>query len=179
MNWLIPVRIVATVSTGLAAGVFLGHAMGVSIAAPELEPSGFVQLQQIIHVNFVPMMPILLFAAAGATTLLAIGLRAQWRAPAFWLALLAAIGMIVALVLTLKVNVPINEQLMTWHMEAPPADLRERWRPWQASHTIRTVVSMIAFALLASVPGTPGASAGGPAARPAARNGRGDPDLLP
>ncbi len=51
------VRVVAVVAAGLLAGIFVGYRAGVHYAIPELSPSTFVQLQQIIHVHYVRFMP--------------------------------------------------------------------------------------------------------------------------
>jgi hypothetical protein len=51
------------------------------------------------------------------------------------------------------VNVPINDQLMTWSMESPPANVRELWAPWERVHTIRTVLAIGAFILEAAALG--------------------------
>jgi len=55
-------------------------------------------------------------------------------------------ALVCVLVLTRAVNVPINEQLMTWSVETPPANLMEIWRPWEQVHSIRTVIAIAAFA---------------------------------
>ena len=57
------VRVVAPVSAGLLAGIFLGHRAGVHYALPQLNASSFVQLQQIIHVRYVKFMPPLVLTA--------------------------------------------------------------------------------------------------------------------
>lgn len=145
VNTLATVRVIAIVCTGLAAGVFLGHRMGVSLAMPELGPTSFVQLQQIIHVHFARMMPILMIGAAGAALIWAILLRGHWRAIEFWLVSGASLAMTCVLVLTLAINVPINGQLMTWNIATPPANLMELWRPWEKVHSIRTVLTIAAF----------------------------------
>lgn len=145
------VRAIAITCTGLAAGVFLGHWRGVSIATPQLDPSSFIQLQQVIHVHFVPMMPILLFGAAAASIVWALLLRKSQEETGFWLVTGTAVSMTVVLGLTLAINVPINQLLMTWDAERPPADLMRLWRPWEVSHAIRTVLALVAFATQALV----------------------------
>ena len=158
-------RVTAVLSCGLAAGIFLGDRMGVSFARPQLGASSFVQLQQIIHVNFARMMPPLLLAAivAGLAWLLLI--RAQRHSAEFWL-LMAAVGaMICVAVLTRTINVPINDQLMTWSIEAPPPNVREIWSRWEAVHTVRTILWLTAFALEAVALGlfaSPGPQPRGP-----------------
>jgi uncharacterized membrane protein len=146
MNALVMVRVISILCTGLAAGIFLGHRVGVSLARPELSPSSFVQLQQIIHVHFVRMMPILMIGAVGASILWTILLRPHWTAVEFWLVSGASIAMVCTLVLTRAVNVPINEQLMSWSIQAPPANLMQLWAPWEKVHSIRTVLAIAAFA---------------------------------
>jgi uncharacterized membrane protein len=158
--------VVAITFTGLAAGVFLGHRLGVSLAMPELTPSSFVQLQQIIHVHFAIMMPILIIGAVAASIIWTILLRARWRAPDFWLVSAASFMILCVVILTRTVNVPINDQLMTWSIQSPPPDLVPLWRPWEEIHSIRTVLTSVAFgfqvvAVSAFAP---------PAARPQGKN---------
>ncbi len=146
MTALAIVRGIAVFTTGLAAGIFLGHRMGVSFAMPQLSPSSFVQLQQVIHRHFARMMPPLILAAVG-TSLAWAALSAGHRPSAeFWLAAFSALAMGCVAVLTRVVNVPINQRLMTWSIEAPPADLVALWTPWERVHSIRTVLALVAFA---------------------------------
>ncbi len=114
------VRVVAVVSTGLFAGILLGDRLGATYARPELSASSFVQFQQIVHVHFVRMMPVLVFSSVLAGLVWVALLRSQWRAAEFWLAALATGVMVCVFALTRAVNVPINDQLMTWSITAPP-----------------------------------------------------------
>ena len=141
------IRTIAIVCTGLAAGIFLGHRRGVSLAGPQLPPSAFVQLQQVIHIHFVRMMPPLIFAAVGASLTWPVLLRASWRAPEFWLVAAASLAMLCVLITTRAVNVPINARLMTWKIDAPPAGWAAAWRPWEQVHSIRTVLACAALVL--------------------------------
>lgn len=145
MDVLIVVRAVATVCTGLVAGIFLGHRRGVSLATRQLGASSFLQLQQIIHVHFVQMMPPLVLSAVGGSLAWMVLLRSSWQTPEFWLVAAAAIGMVGVLALTRAVNLPINKRLMTWAIEAPPADMMDQWRPWEQIHSVRTVIATAAL----------------------------------
>lgn len=140
-------RAFATTCTGLAAGVLLGHWRGVSAAVPQLEPASFIQLQQVIHVQFVPMMPILLFGATTGAIAWAFMLRHRRSSAVFWLVAASAAAMAVVLGMTLLVNVPINRELMTWRADAPPGNLALTWSRWEASHSLRTVLALAAFVL--------------------------------
>lgn len=138
--------IVALVCTGLAAGIFLGHRAGVSRAMPELSPSSFVQLQQIIHRTFARMMPVLIIGAVVGSALWAVLLRAHWQTCEFWLVSGASVAVVCIFAMTLAVNIPINKRLMTWNAAAPPSDLSTVWAPWEQVHSIRTVLAILAFA---------------------------------
>ncbi len=146
MKALIFFRSLAILCTGLAAGVFLGHWRGISVAMPDLDLSSFVQLQQIVHVHFVPLMPILLFGAAVTSIIWAFFLRKSRKKAGFRLVFGSAVAMTLVLLLTLIINVPINNNLMTWSIETPPPDLMKLWRPWEISHSIRTLLALAAFA---------------------------------
>jgi predicted DNA repair protein MutK len=69
-------RFVAVLSTGLVAGILFGDRMGATFARPALPASSFVTFQQVLHLRFVPVMPILRTALAVlgfAASILALG----------------------------------------------------------------------------------------------------------
>jgi uncharacterized membrane protein len=147
MSLISIIRFVALVSTGLLAGIFLGDRMGVGFARPALPTSSFVQLQQIQHVHFVRMMPVLQIAALLGTLTWLFLLRSSVRSPQFVVIALAAVGLLGVFALTMGVNVPINKTLMTWNASAPPANAIEIWKLWEQVNTVRAIISPVAFAL--------------------------------
>jgi uncharacterized membrane protein len=147
MNLLPIVRFVALVATGLLAGIFLGDRMGLGFARPALPASSFVQLQQIQHVHFVRMMPVLQIAALLSTLTWLFLLRSSVRSSQFAVIALAAICLLVVFGLTMAINVPINNTLMTWNASAPPGDAMEIWKRWEQVNTVRAIISPIGFAL--------------------------------
>jgi uncharacterized membrane protein len=110
-------------------------------------PSAFVQLQQVIHIQFVRMMPPLILSAVGGALTWTVLLRDSWQAAQFWLVAGASLAMLGVLVMTRAVNVPINDRLMTWNVAAPPGDLAAQWRPWERTNSIRTVLAFVALVL--------------------------------
>jgi uncharacterized membrane protein len=147
MSLLPIVRFVALVATGLLAGVFLGDRMGLGFARPALPASSFVQLQQIQHVHFVRMMPVLQIAALLSTLIWLFLLRSDVRSCQLAVVALAAIFLLVVFGLTMAINVPINNTLMTWNASAPPGDAMEIWKRWEQVNTVRAIISPIGFAL--------------------------------
>lgn len=146
MNAIAIVRIIAIFSSGVFAGILFGDRMGATFARPSLSPSSFLQFQRIQHIHFARMMPLLTLAAIASGLAWLIMVRAQWDSPQFWLVAVATVAMFVGAVLTLRVNIPINNQLMTWSVEAPPQNMREIWNRWERVHTIRTILWLGAFA---------------------------------
>jgi uncharacterized membrane protein len=147
MSLLPIVRFAALVATGLLAGIFLGDRMGLGFARPALPASSFVQLQQIQHVHFVRMMPVLQIAALLSTLTWLFLLRSSVRSSQFAVIALAAICLFVVFGLTMAINVPINNTLMTWNASAPPGDAMEIWKRWEQVNTVRAIISPIGFAL--------------------------------
>jgi Domain of unknown function (DUF1772) len=141
------VRMVAIFSSGVFAGILFGDRMGATFARPSLSPSSFLQFQRIQHVHFARMMPPLTLAAIASALGWLIIVRAQWNSSQFSLVTMASGAMVLAAVLTFRVNIPINNQLMTWSVAAPPENMREIWNRWEKIHTIRTILWLSAFAL--------------------------------
>jgi uncharacterized membrane protein len=144
------IQAVQVVFVGLIAGAFLGDRMGATFARPELPVSSFVLYQQIVHRNFVVMMPILIF---GSVLLGLVWLFLSRRAPQrseFWMVLIGTAAVVSILIMTRIVNVPINDQLMTWSVDSPPENVRAIWEAWERTHTVRTVVAIGAFLILTS-----------------------------
>ena len=140
-------RVVAVVGAGLYAGILLGDLAGAAQARPQLNPSSFVQLQQIIHARFVFIMPAIILSTIVACIMWLILLRPHKRSAEFWLVASSAAGLVLCGILTQLVNVPINDQLVKWSVAFPPPNVHELWAPWEGAHAIRTVVAVAAFVL--------------------------------
>jgi uncharacterized membrane protein len=141
MGFTATIRVVAVVCVGLKAGVFLGHRAGPQYALQKLSSSGFVQFQQVVHTHFVRFMPPLTLAALLSTLIWLVSLRSQWTSVEFWLVAASTCGLACSAVMTRAVNVPLNNKLMTWNVDAPPGNLRELWKPWDRVNTIRSFLA--------------------------------------
>lgn len=51
--------------------------------------------------------------------------------------------------LTARVNFPINDQILAWAPDVPPANWHELRARWSAAHAVRTVTVLAALVLLA------------------------------
>jgi uncharacterized membrane protein len=147
MGILGAVRVIAILSCGVFTGFLFGDLIGAVFARPKLSPSSFIQQQQIIHAHVVKILPALTLTAIISALAWLILVGARWERAEFWLVALAVGAMVFAFALTVTVNFPINDQLMTWNPAAPPDNFREIWTPWEKAHKVRTTLWMTAFAL--------------------------------
>jgi uncharacterized membrane protein len=135
------VRVVAVVCAGLLAGIYFGYRTGTYYALQKLSASSFVQFQQVAHAHFVRSMPPLVLTALLAALAWLLMVRSQWTSAEFWLIAASTCGIALIAAMTRAVNVPLNNELMTWNIAAPPGNLRAIWAPWDRVNTIRTLVA--------------------------------------
>ena len=91
----------------------------------------------------VPMAILLPLALLSALVTLAL-LWPGGRRAAFWWLAAGFLLMVAALVITLAVEVPIDNQIQDWTAATLPADWRSIQARWELWHTIRTFASIAA-----------------------------------
>ena len=126
----------------LVMGVFWGTWFSLSRTMDQLSAETFVAVgHQMIQNLGVPMAILLPLALLSALVTLA-WLWPQRRSAAFWWLAAGFVLMVVALVLTLGVEVPIDNQIQDWTAATLPADWRSIQSRWELFHTIRTFLSI-------------------------------------
>ena len=146
MSGLVVVRFAAVFSTGVLAGIFFGDRMGASFGRVALPPSGFVKFQQVQHVHFVKMMPVLMGVAILSSAAWLVVMGANKGSAEFLSLVLGTLAFVSIAILTRTINVPINNRLMTWNSSSPPADAMSIWARWERVHTVRTAIAVFGFA---------------------------------
>ena len=127
----------------LVMGVFWGTWFSLSRTMDQLSGETFVAVgHQMIQNLGVPMAILLPLALLSALVTLIL-LRHDRTAAFWWLAAGFAL-MAAALVITLAVEVPIDNQIETWTAATLPADWRSIQTRWELWHTIRTFASIAA-----------------------------------
>jgi uncharacterized membrane protein len=123
-------------------GVFWGTWFSLSRTMDQLSAETFVAVgHQMIHNLGVPMAILLPLALLSALVTLAL-LWPQRPTAAFgWLAA-GFVLLAVALVITLAVEVPIDNQIQDWTAATLPGDWRSIQARWELFHTLRTFVSI-------------------------------------
>jgi uncharacterized membrane protein len=145
---------VATLTTGLVAGVFYAYAVSVNLGLAEQPDAGYVAAMQAINERI--QNPLFFLSFFGAVLFLLAALAAHSprpRSSRFWLiALASALYVGGGFLLTVFVNVPLNEALARVALEAFPGELaraRAAYEdPWVFWNGVRTVFSFVAFLAL-------------------------------
>jgi len=142
----------------LVMGVFWGTWFSLSRTMDQLSGETFVAVgHQMIQNLGVPMAILLPLALVSALVTLALLWR-DGRPAAFWWLAAGFALMVVALVVTLAVEVPIDNQIQDWTAASLPGDWRSIQSRWELFHTLRTFLSIgavIAATISATVTARP------------------------
>ena len=144
----------ATFTTGLVAGVFYAYAVSVNLGLAEQPDAAYVAAMQAINERI--ENPLFFLSFFGAVLFLLAALAAHFPRPRsgrFWLVTLAcALYIGGGFLLTVFVNVPLNEQLARVAANASPGELagaRVAYEgPWSFWNGVRAVLSTSAFLAL-------------------------------
>ena len=144
----------ATFTTGLVAGVFYTYAVSVNLGLAAQPDASYVATMQAINERI--ENPLFFASFFGAILFLLAALAAHFPRPRsgrFWLVTLAcALYIGGGFLLTVFVNVPLNEQLARVAANASPSELagaRAAYEgPWNFWNGVRAVLSSLAFIAL-------------------------------
>jgi uncharacterized membrane protein len=143
--------VMATIATGLAAGFFYAYHVSVTRGHALIGDRAYLEAMQAINATVRNWEFFLGFFGALILGAAALALRARsLRSPTTWL-LAAGVGLyLAAFLVTMLVNVPMNEELA--QVALPGADLAavraDYESPWNRANALRTGLSIAAFALL-------------------------------
>jgi uncharacterized membrane protein len=144
----------ATLVTGLVAGVFYAYAISVNLGLAAQPDASYVATMQAINARI--QNPLFFASFFGAVLFLLATLAAHIPRPRsgrFWLVALAcALYIVGCFLLTVFVNVPLNEELARVAADASSDELsgaRAAYEdPWNFWNGVRTVFSSMAFLAL-------------------------------
>ena len=132
-------RTVSLLCAGLMAGLLFGDWLGPAFARAAMSEASFIQFQQIVHLNYLRVLPALSLLALVAPIAWLFLLRHRRGSREFRLLLVATVAIAIGFTITFVYNVPVNDQLETWNPAAPPANAREIWSRWEKAHVVRTI----------------------------------------
>jgi hypothetical protein len=128
----------------LVVGVFWGTWFSLSRSIAAITPGTFLEVGHALIANLGGPMAVLMPATLVSAVPVLVSLYRLDRR-SFFLMLVGAGLLVVALVITLTVNVPIDDAIDRWTVATLPPDWSISRDRWQAYHTLRTFASLAGF----------------------------------
>ena len=140
-------ELISIVLAALTAGMFHGPWIALSRSMRTFTPEVFLAIVDRMNRNMAPVMTVLMPA-----TLLAIIpvmlLSYHVQPKTFYLSAAAFVLFIVALLVTVFIEVPIVEQIATWTVSTLPENWQQVRDRWSKFHIIRVVAGFTSVVLL-------------------------------
>jgi uncharacterized membrane protein len=140
-------QLTSIVLSALVAGMFHGPWIALSRSMRTFSPDVFLAIVDRMNRNMAPVMTVLMPATLlSIVPVLVLSYRNQPLT--FYLSATAVALFLVALLVTVLVEVPIVEEIVTWTVSTLPPDwqsLRDRWMKF---HIIRVIAGLASLVLL-------------------------------
>lgn len=148
MNSVRATQLTAAIFTGLFTGLMFTFQVVIQRMLATLSASEYTRIMQglIRGADDPPLVPAMVIIAVVAPVVALVQLRHERESAAFrytltgWLAFTVGV-----LVVTVGFNAPINNMIMKWDAQSPPADWMQMRDRWNSLNVIRTPMSGIAF----------------------------------
>ena len=137
---------VATVATGLFAGLIWTFAVAIDRAEERLGPVAYATWRQFLIRDLDRgILPVLVLTVLAPLVAL-VALRHRRGSTAWRLAAVSfLIYLIGVMAYTVLLNVPINNAMLDWDAASPPSDWADQRDRWDLLNTIRTPVTIAVF----------------------------------
>lgn len=132
--------IVVALLAGISAGILIGF------SPVTLSPSTYVEQQQHMLQSLRVLMVVLVFVATVITILAAV-LQRRNRVT-FFMLLMASAFLIACIVITRFGNMPIDDVVMTWHIDSLPDNWMNLRDQWWGFHILRVITEVMALLLV-------------------------------
>jgi uncharacterized membrane protein len=140
-------ELAAIMASALVAGVFWGPWVGLTRSIAGFDPQVFLAIGERMNRNLGPLMRVLIPASLLLTVLVLV-LSVGDRPVAFALTLAGFALFVLALVVTLVVEVPIAKRIATWTVATLPGDWQRQRDRWASVHVVRVASGIVGLALL-------------------------------
>jgi len=140
-------ELISIVLSALVAGMFHGPWVALSRSMRTFTPEVFLAIVDRMNRNMAPVMTVLMPAAL-LSILPVIVLSYHGQPLTFYLSATSFALFVVALLVTVLVEVPIVEEIVTWTVSTLPPNWQELRDRWMAFHIIRVVAGIASLVLL-------------------------------
>jgi uncharacterized membrane protein len=131
--------------TALVTGVFWGTWFTLTRSLEDFPPAEFIHIGKTIIAN-VAMPMRFIMPATLLIMLLAIWQCFRVHKTSFYLYLFSFLLMVITLIITVGIEVPIDNQIKTWTENTLPGNWQKLRQTWDSFHTLRTFTSIASLA---------------------------------
>lgn len=139
-------ELICIVLVALVAGMFVGPWVALSRSIATFEPAVFLAIVRRMDRNMAQVMRVLMPAAL--LSMVPLLIVSYGRAPKVWLNAAGFLLFVVALLVTMLVEVPIVKQIVSWTVATLPDDWQRLRDRWSAFHLVRIGAAMMGLVLL-------------------------------
>jgi uncharacterized membrane protein len=140
-------ELISIVLSALTAGMFHGPWIALSRSMRTFTPEVFLAIVDRMNRNMAPVMTVLM--PATLLSIIPVLLLSYHEQPkTFYLSGTAFVLFIVALLVTVWVEVPIVQQIVTWTTSALPDNWQQLRDRWMKFHVLRVVAGLASLVLL-------------------------------
>jgi uncharacterized membrane protein len=140
-------ELLSIVSSALVAGMFYGPWAALSRSMKTFTPEVFLAIVDRMNRNMAPIMTVLMPASLLAMIPVLIGSYGV-HPEVFYLYAAAFVLFVIALAVTMFVEVPIVKEIVTWTAGTLPANWQQQRDRWVRFHLIRVVAGVLSVVLL-------------------------------
>ena len=130
--------------SALVTGVFWGPWVGLTRSIATFEPVAFLAVGHRLNLNLGPLMTVLMpVALLSAVPTLVLGPRLT-----FVLTLAGVALYVVALIVTVTIEVPIANRIKSWTVSTLPDNWQRQRDKWASVHIVRVVTGIVGLGAL-------------------------------
>jgi uncharacterized membrane protein len=129
----------------LVVGVFWGTWFSLSRSMNSITASTFLEVGHTMIGNLGGPMAVLMPATLVSAVPLLFVLYRRRRRGSFYLILVGTALLATALIITLRVNVPIDDAIARWTLDTLPSDWTSIRSRWETYHAARTFITLAGF----------------------------------
>lgn len=130
----------------LVAGVMWGTWLALARTMTRYDATTFLTDGKHMIDNLATVMAVLMICATAAGLVSTVLLFLSRSRPGAWFALAGLVLMIAVLVVTVTVEVPIDNKIRDWTVPTLPSDWEDTRARWADFHTLRTFLALVAVA---------------------------------
>jgi uncharacterized membrane protein len=140
-------ELISIILSALVAGMFHGPWVALSRSMRTFTPEVFLAIVDRMNRNMAPAMTVLMPATI-LSIIPVLLLSYRMRPLTFYLSATAFALFVVALLVTVLVEVPIVEEIVTWKVSSLPSNWQQLRDRWMRFHIIRVVAGFASLVLL-------------------------------